>query len=72
MFQLIDIGIGASGSEQVLVPDLHCGGLASAGWYPWVLGPFDIALPSGTRVAMRKAQTYNGSASTYAVLYTYQ
>lgn len=72
LFALIDIGIGASGSEQVLVPDLFCGGLASAGWYPWVLGPFDIALPSGTRVALRKAQTYNGAASTYAALYTYQ
>lgn len=70
MAQLIDVGIGGAGSEQVLVPDLMVKGLASAGWYPWVLGPFDIALPANTRVSLRKAQSYNGSASTYAALYT--
>jgi hypothetical protein len=71
MSMLIDIGIGAAGSEQILVADNHCIGYASSGWSPMIFGPFWIPLPSGTRVSLRKAQNYNGSATTYAMLYTF-
>ncbi len=46
---LLDIGTGASGSEQVLVPDVLIDGSASAN----VLIPLPIAIASGARVAVR-------------------
>lgn len=51
---LVDIGIGGSGSEQVLIPDL----LAAASTNndivtPAIVGPIPVDLPAGTRIAAR-------------------
>lgn len=57
---LLDIGMGAGGSEQVIIPDLHSSivPLTASGF--WVFGPFPASIPAGTRLAARIA----GSAST--------
>jgi hypothetical protein len=51
---LLDIGVGAAGSEQVLLPDL---GIYADNTYsrfkPWCLGPYAADLPAGTRLAAR-------------------
>jgi hypothetical protein len=52
---LIDIGIGASGSEQVLLQQLSCIGNSTANYgpYPALFGPFPCNIPAGTRIAVR-------------------
>lgn len=57
---LFDIGVGASGSEQVIVANLIAGQRGT-----WVPGGylFPLAIPAGSRVAMR-AQVNSGSART--------
>lgn len=55
---IVDIGIGASGSEVVLVPDLIGGnatGYATGGNGLWYF--FPVAIPAGTRVAVRAQST---------------
>ena len=48
---LLDIGIGAGGSEQVIIPNLQFNSRAQGGAY----GPylFPILIPAGTRIAAR-------------------
>lgn len=48
-----DIGIGPSGSERVLIPDLHFTTIGANGTCNPVLGPFPVNLPIGTRIAVR-------------------
>jgi hypothetical protein len=45
---LLDVGVGASGSEQVVVPNIAIGGsLPFASWL------FPLVVPSGSRIALR-------------------
>jgi hypothetical protein len=46
---LIDIGVGASGSESVIVPNVACGGYTTTSWPIYV----PIRVPSGSRVSFR-------------------
>lgn len=48
-----DIGIGPSGSERILIPDLHHTTIGANGACNPVLGPFPANLPVGTRIAAR-------------------
>ena len=55
---VVDIGIGGSGSEIVLIPDLICGSAttySSPGGGVWYY--FPIAIPAGTRVVARAHST---------------
>lgn len=54
---LLDIGVGAAGSETVIVPDIASGALA--GPLPFML---PVAIPSGSRIAIR-AQSIRTSPS---------
>jgi len=54
MSLFIDIGIGASGAEKVLMSNLYC--LSEDGgdtWTPQMFGPFFTQVPSGTRLSAR-------------------
>lgn len=63
---LIDFGIGASGSETILVPDLHVTAhdLSGASHNTFQNAFFPSGLPAGTRLAFR-AQVSAGSSSRY-------
>lgn len=51
---LLDIGVGASSSERVLIPDLHfTEETVGDSWWPITFGPFPCDVPSGTRFAAR-------------------
>lgn len=47
---LADIGVGASGSEVVIIPNLHINTRAQAAWFA---GDLPIAVPKGSRLACR-------------------
>ncbi len=58
---LMDIGIGGSGNEQVLIPNLmveHAisNGAINSTWPPYI-GPIPVQIPSGTRIAARCQST---------------
>lgn len=55
---LVEIGVGASGSESVIVPNIACGGYTSASWPIYV----PIRVPSGSRVSFR-AQSIQATKS---------
>ena len=51
---VIDIGIGAGGSERVLCADsLVVAETVADCWYPILHGPFPCDVPAGTRFAAR-------------------
>lgn len=57
---LVDLGIGAGGSEIVLIPDILVGAqLASDLIAPQLLGPIPVHVPIGTRLSMRSACSHN-------------
>ena len=62
---IVDIGIGASGSEQVIVRGLF--------WqhaYPMGYGPFPVQIPAGSRLSVRGiCSTAANAATTGAVVY---
>lgn len=65
----LDIGVGASGSEQVILPALRCArdnGTQRLG--PRVLGPLPVSIPAGTRVSAR-LQASQASRSIYVGAY---
>ena len=64
---LVDIGMGASGSEQVIVPDLYFGFQSGLGGPQHI--PIPIAVPAGVRLAARVQTTNaNGSVKVGATL----
>ena len=70
--QLVDIGIGAAGSEQVVVPDfLIQGGQGVDVMAPFFSTWFPIAVPEGSRLAVRSQCSITDSTDrTYdAILY---
>lgn len=51
---LIDIAFGASGSEQILVPNLQMAtNVQGDNLAPAVFGPYPVAIPAGSRLAVR-------------------
>ena len=63
MLEALDIAIGAALSEQVIIPNLEVLQDATQDMiFPQVYGPFDIMIPSGTRVAAR-AMSQNADAT---------
>jgi len=59
----LDLGIGASGSERVVVPNLFFGTAATNAMRSQFIGPFPLTLPAGTRIAARAQSTL--SSATY-------
>ena len=61
---LLDIGVGASGSEKVLVPDLYLDFEVSvSAGVGWAINPYiPIAVPKGSRLS---ARVQDGSVSLY-------
>lgn len=60
-FQLLDIGVGGSGSEQVVVPDLAKWDSAVSQGVHYSLIP--VSIPAGSRVAARCATSASNQAS---------
>jgi hypothetical protein len=62
---LLDIGVGAAASEQVILPNLYfsLGGQIGSGPTPFVLGPFPVNVPSGSRLVAR-VQSGNTTAAS--------
>lgn len=61
---LLDVGIGASGSEIVLVGNLkfnHDANTTTVYVSPQVLGPYFTPIPAGTRIAVRAQSTQTNS-----------
>jgi hypothetical protein len=52
---LVDIGIGGSGSETVLISDIHLIVAASETFISTVPMTYGVAIPSGTRISARWA-----------------
>lgn len=52
---LLDIGVGGAGSEQVVIPNLYFthGASSGAGPNPFVMGPFPVNIPAGSRLVAR-------------------
>lgn len=66
--RLIDIGIGAAGSESVLIGNLlynHTGNAYYGADAQYII---PITIASGTRVAVRQQQNYNNTGSNSAVV----
>jgi hypothetical protein len=61
----VDIGIGPSGSEVVLIAGLNLGPGASSYSKSCFNGTFPVCLPAGTRIAARA--TVNGASSTQII-----
>src|SRR3569832_625051 len=64
IFSLIDVGVGAAGAEQVIIPNIAGGNASSTEdvWNQPIIFPVEI--PAGTRVAVRAA----GSSTNTAVI----
>lgn len=60
---LADIGIGAAGSERIIVPDI----LNSAVFQSPPLYSFPVAIPTGARIAVRVASTSAGASCSTTV-----
>lgn len=58
---LMDVGVGAAGQEQVVIPDLDLvTGSPSSTLSPLSIGPMNISIPARSRIAVR-AQTGNSN-----------
>lgn len=65
---LIDIGVGASGAETIVVPDIACGGwIQSSGSYVHAGIQIPLSIPAGSRIALR-SQSFTGSNPTTVAL----
>jgi len=62
---LVDIGIGAAGSEQTIIKQLLTMSFSNTIFYmtPTFFGPFPCSIPAGTRISAR-AQSSTSSATT--------
>ena len=63
-----DIAIGASGSEQIIIPDwsnMTWAGLCVGYFSPF----FEIEIPAGTRIAVAAGDTQSGTATTGVTVY---
>lgn len=67
----IDIGIGASGQEKVIIGDIPLIEISIGGTInPPFNGPFFVNIPQGSRISMRAQSNYTGIENQfYAVLY---
>lgn len=65
-----DIGIGAGGSEQVLIPNIVSPMDVDMNSYTSYCGPLPCSIPAGTRVAAR-AQTQTPNSVNYWVIMLY-
>lgn len=59
---LLDVSVGASGSERIILPDLrfHAGSTSDSKFPMWT-GLFPVDLPSGVRLAARAAASDNNA-----------
>lgn len=65
---LFDVAVGASGSETIILPDLHVRVFSSACVVPAVFGPFPVDVPAGTRLAVRSQSTVASQVLDVAIL----
>jgi len=66
---LVDVAIGAAGSERILFQDLRFYGNSTSNTItPPILGPLPVAIRAGTRIAMR-AQTTDPGRDTGFIIY---
>jgi len=68
---LMDIGVGAAGSEVVVIPNLMLASITGSGIYPKYIGPLPMHIPVGTRVAVRAQCDINDASDRLfdAVIY---
>jgi len=58
---LVDIGLGASGSEQIIIPDLLMAAQAGKALNPII----PMAIPAGSRISARCAGNFSGTNPVY-------
>lgn len=59
---LLDIGVGAVGSESVVLPDLHFTANTAEVLIPRVPLTYGVVIPAGSRIAVRSSTSIGGSA----------
>lgn len=65
---LLDIGIGAAGSESILIEDILIShDSSSTSWYPGSIGPLWIPLAAGTRIAARYQCNSNVAGNEFSL-----
>ena len=70
---LMDVAIGASGQEKIILPNLVFEYAAAAeAYYPETEGPYFIAVPAGTRLAARSQSDTSSSPVTVVAYGMYQ
>lgn len=53
-WHLVDVGLGAPGSERIIIPDIPIVTYSSnSGISPFLIGPYPINIPAASRIAMR-------------------
>jgi hypothetical protein len=63
MFWLFDVGVGASGSEQVLLPNLLASSTSAKDLDPSGYPPLPVNIPEGSRIAVRSQCNLSTAAS---------
>lgn len=72
---LLDIAIGGSGSEVIIIPDIpfcfnenNIEGVQSVGVNPCMVGPIPVQIPAGTRIAARIQTSFSFSSINMTVI----
>ena len=70
--QLLDVGVGAASSEQVVIPNLffHLETASTDALYPPVTALFPVSIPENTRIALRQQSESGAFVDSYTVSYS--
>lgn len=69
---MVDVAIGAAGSEQVIIPNMAVNQISSCGVSPGGMPMFPIRIPAGTRLAIRKATQTASVTGGYVIYAAYR
>lgn len=66
---LVDVAIGPSGSEKIIIPDIPFTSFASgSGLNPYLIGPLPCSIPAGSRIAVRFQSTATDRNIGFAII----
>lgn len=54
---LMDVAIGAAGSEQIILENLHINSQTNGEMLPWFIGPFPVYIPEGSQLSARASSS---------------
>jgi hypothetical protein len=69
---MVDVAIGAGGSEQIIVPNVFFSSSPGAFYGSGMSGPFRVPIPAGTRVAARVQDTAGSTVYGIILVAIYQ